>query len=131
MFINNTKENWEIFKDAVHFVDQKNRERNDKRVVNRVEDVTNDFVREVKRVSKASREGNYTPAIIGHIMARDIAKLAIDTVISIISKRPITNSDIADLAAVIANDYAIPAANLAYQKIESQLIESQLADITA
>lgn len=127
MFINNSKENWTIFKNAVQHVEKVS---NDKQVVTRMEAVTNDMLREVERVATANPEGNFTPAIIGQIMAHDIAQLSADTITSIISKRRINNSDIADLAAQIA-DYTVALANLAYQKIEPKLIEKQLAEFTA
>ena len=108
MFINNTKENWELYANAIRNTDAHNRATNTKPLVPRVEDCTKDFVREVERVAKASKEGNYTPAII-----------------------EITNTDIADIGAVIASDYTIAAANLAYQKYEQKLIENQIAEVTA
>lgn len=131
MFINNTKENWELYANAIRNTDAHNRATNTKPLVPRVEDCTKDFVRDVERVAKASKEGNYTPAIIAQIMAHDITKLIVETTLSIISKRKITNTDIADIGAVIASDYTIAAANLAYQKYEQKLIENQIAEVTA
>lgn len=131
MFINNSKENWDLFRNAIHVVESKNRQNNTKPVVNRVEDSTNDLLREVERVSKASPEGNFTPAIIGQIMAHDATMLVVKTVLAIIAKRKINNNDIADISAVLASDYMVALANLAWQKLEPKLIETQLAEVTA
>ena len=132
MFINNSKTNWEMFRNAVHKTDTKAMNQGRDRVVTRIKNITDDLLREVERVVTAEpSEGNFTPLIIGNIMAYELTKLIVDTTLATISKRQLTNTDIADMAAQVASDYTIALANLAYINVEKKLIDKQLAELSA
>lgn len=132
MFINNSKSNWEMYSNAARYAETQLKKAGKEGVVKRVESTTNEVLREVERVVTGSpSEGNFTPLVIGNMMATDIVKLVVDTVMSITKKRPLENKDIADMSSVVAADYTIALANLAYQKVEAKMIETQLAEISA
>lgn len=132
MFINNSKSNWEMYSNAARYAETQLKKAGKEGVVKRVESTTNEVLREVERVVNGSpSEGNFTPLVIGNMMATDIVKLVVDTVMSITKKRPLENNDIADISSVVAADYTIALASLAYQKVEAKMIETQLAEISA
>lgn len=132
MFINNSKTNWEMFRNAVHKTDMKAMKLGRDSIVKRIKSTTDDLLREVERVVNAEpSEGNFTPLIIGNIMAYELTKLVVDTTLATLIKRQITNSDIADMAAQVASDYTIALANLAYINVEKKLIDKQLAELSA
>ena len=132
MFINNSKSNWEMYSNAARYAETQLKKAGKEGVVKRVESTTNEVLREVERVVTGSpSEGNFTPLVIGNMMATDIVKLVVDTVMSITKKRPLENKDIADISSVVAADYTIALADLAYQKVEAKMIETQLAEISA
>ena len=132
MFINNSKSNWEMYSNAARYAETQLKKAGKEGVVKRVESTTNEVLREVERVVTGSpSEGNFTPLVIGNMMATDIVKLVVDTVMSITKKRPLENKDIADISAVVASDYTIALANLAYQKVEPKVLAKQLDEMTA
>lgn len=132
MFINNSKSNWEMYSNAARYAETQLKKAGKEGVVKRVESTTNEVLREVERVVTGSpSEGNFTPLIIGNMMATDIVKLVVDTVMSITKKRPLENKDIADISSVVAADYTIALANLAYQKVEPKVLAKQLEEMTA
>lgn len=131
MFINNCKSNWEMYAKSVYKFERKSQQAGVDGVVKRVDKTTNDLLREVERVvTTSSSEGNFTPLIIGNIMAYDLTRFVIDTTMAIIKSRNLTSTDVADIAANVAHDYTISLASLAYQKVEAKLIEKQLEDVT-
>ena len=130
MFINNCKSNWEMYAKSVHKFERKSQQNGTDGIVKRVDKTTNDLLREVERVVTTSpSEGNFTPLIIGNIMAYDLTSFVIDTTLAIIKSRNLTSTDVADIAANVAHDYTISLANLAYQKVAAKLIEMQLNDV--
>ena len=132
MFINNSQKNWDMFRNAVHHADAIARKNGKPSVVTRTETTTADLLREVERVVKAEpSEGNFTPLILGNLMAYELTRIVVDTTLAIVQKRQLNNSDIADIAATVASDYTISLANLAYQKVEAKMIEHQIEEITA
>lgn len=132
MFINNSKSNWEMYSNAARYAETQLKKAGKEGVVKRVESTTNEVLREVERVVTGSpSEGNFTPLVIGNMMATDIVKLVVDTVMSITKKRPLENKDIADMSSVVAADYTIALANLAYQKVEPKVLAKQLEEMTA
>ena len=132
MFINNSKSNWEMYSTAARYAETQLKKAGKEGVVKRVESTTNEVLREVERVVTGSpSEGNFTPLVIGNMMATDIVKLVVDTVMSITKKRPLENKDIADISSVVAADYTIALANLAYQKVEPKVLAKQLEEMTA
>jgi hypothetical protein len=132
MFINNSKSNWEMYSNAARYAETQLKKAGKEGVVKRIESTTNEVLREVERVVTGSpSEGNFTPLVIGNMMATDIVKLVVDTVMSITKKRPLENNDIADISSVIAADYTIALANLAYQKVEPRVLAKQLDEMTA
>jgi len=132
MFINNSKSNWEMYSNAARYAETQLKNAGKEGVVKRIESTTNEVLREVERVVTGSpSEGNFTPLVIGNMMATDIVKLVVDTVMSITNKRPLENNDIADISSVVAADYTIALANLAYQKVEPRVLAKQLDEMTA
>lgn len=132
MFINNSKSNWEMYSNAARYAETQLKKAGKEGVVKRIESSTNEVLREVERVVTGSpSEGNFTPLVIGNMMATDIVKLVVDTVMSITNKRPLENNDIADISSVVAADYTIALANLAYQKVEPSVLAKQLDEMTA
>jgi len=132
MFINNSKSNWEMYSNAARYAETQLKNAGKEGVVKRIESTTNEVLREVERVVTGSpSEGNFTPLVIGNMMATDIVKLVVDTVMSITNKRPLENNDIADISSEVAADYTIALANLAYQKVEPRVLAKQLDEMTA
>jgi len=132
MFINNSKSNWEMYSNAARHAENQLKTAGKEGVVKRIESTTNEVLREVERVVTGSpSEGNFTPLVIGNMMATDLVKLVVDTVMSITQKRPLDNNDIADISAVVASDYTIALASLAYQKVESKMLAKQFDEMTA